>query len=191
MIKSLSHFMTAGNTGDTATEAPAGIPLTSRQTLCGDIDMRIDLNGIWHYNGSPIGRKALVKLFASVLRRDSDGQHWLITPAEVCRIKVDDTAFLGVELDICGQNRDQTIRIRTNLDDIVTVDENYPLKVTENPETGAPHPVVNLDNGLQARLTRPVFYELVECGVAGTGKQAHNHGVWSCGRFFVLGNVEL
>jgi len=170
--------------------APPGIPLTERQSLCGDIDMVIDLNGGWHYNGSPIGRMELVRLFASVLKRDDAGGHWLITPVEVCRIRVVDTAFMGVELHVSGSGLKQQLSLRTNLDDLFLIDEKQPLIVTTDAKSGEPRPIVRLQNGLEAKLTRPVFYELVELGVAGTGKQDHSYGVWSFGRFFALGDMQ-
>jgi len=175
---------------DGAFLAPPGIPLTERQSLCGDIDMVIDLNGGWHYNGSPIGRMELVKLFASVLKRDDDGGHWLITPVEACRISVVDTAFMGVELQVSGCRQKQELSVRTNLDELIPIDEKRPLIVMTDAKSGAPRPIVRLQNGLEARLTRPVFYELVELGVAGTGKQDHIYGVWSFGHFFALGDMQ-
>ena len=81
---------------------PAGITPRLGQIVCGNIDMRIDNQGLWHYQGSPIGRIQLVKLFSTVLRRDNVGDHWLITPVEMCRIQVDDAAFMAVELTQTG-----------------------------------------------------------------------------------------
>jgi hypothetical protein len=87
----------------------------TRQQFCGDIDMRIGHDGTWFYHGSPIGRKPLVKLFASVLRREDDGDYWLVTPVEKARIRVDDAPFTAVEVNAAGKGRSQSLTFRTNL----------------------------------------------------------------------------
>ena len=109
--------------------SPKGIAPRPGQIVCGDIDMCIDRNGIWYYHGSPIGRKELVKLFTTVLRRDEAGAYWLITPAEMARITVEDAPFLAVELSTIGEGSDQAISLRTNIDKIVNVDGDHPLRV--------------------------------------------------------------
>ncbi|MDD9876905.1 MAG: DUF1285 domain-containing protein [Magnetovibrio sp.] len=157
------------------------------QIVCGEIGMRIDRHGVWHYRGSPINRKELVKLFSTVLRRDAAGEHWLITPAEMARIAVEDAPYLAVEMSVEGSGPDQSIRLRTNIDTEVSVDAEHPLRVETDPETGEPAPYVGLDHGLEARLNRPVFYEMVEHGVERECEGAHILGVWSNGHFFSLG----
>jgi hypothetical protein len=148
--------------------------------------MRIDRNGTWYYRGSPIGRPALVKLFSTVLRRDADGVYWLTTPAENGRIAVEDAPFIGVELIVEGAGRNQIIRVRTNVDDVVTMDEAHPLRVAA---AGAePRPYIHVRKGLEARLARAVFYHLVALGEAAENEQGA-FGVWSCGQFFSLGSV--
>ncbi len=151
--------------------------------LCGDLSMRIDRNGTWYYRGSPIGRLTLVKLFSSVLRRDTDGIYWLTTPVENGRIVVEDAPFMGVELIVEGAGRNQIIRLRTNVDDVVTLDAEHGLRVVHDPSSGEPRPYVNIRNGLEARLARAVYYHLVDLG-EGAGA---TFGVWSAGRFFTLG----
>jgi uncharacterized protein len=153
----------------------------------GDLEMRIARDGTWHYRGSPIGRLPLVKLFASVLRRDADGSYWLVTPAERGRIAVEDVPFLAVELTIVGHGRSQELIFRTNLDDNVTAGPDHPLRV-ETAANGQPAPYVMVRDGLEARLTRAVFYELVERADEERVGDAGKFGVWSGGVFFRLGD---
>jgi hypothetical protein len=160
-------------------------------TPCGEFDIRIGPDGTWFYHGSPITRKPLVKLFASVLRRDEQGAYWLVTPAEKGRIAVDDAPFVAVELTVTGEGRDQQLTFRTNIDDIVTAGPDHHIRVTVDAESGAPRPYIALDRGLEALIARPVFYQLVELGVEehstdGTAE----YGVWSRGVFFPLGRCD-
>jgi len=104
------------------------------RVLCGDIDMRIDANGTWFYLGSPIGRKELVRLFSSVIRRDDAGNYWLVTPAEMARIRVDDAPFTAVELLVEGDGEDKMISFRTNVDAVVPLNEEHPLRVATDVE---------------------------------------------------------
>ena len=154
--------------------------------LCGDFNMRIDRNGTWYCRGSPIGRAALVKLFATVLRRDEEGGHWLTTPVENGQIEVEDAPVIAVELIAEGSGPSQVIRFRTNVDDIVTLDAAHPLRMEEDRQSGEPRPYVHVRRGLEARIARSVFYHLVECGEPGPGGDG-GFGVWSAGQFFRLG----
>ena len=113
--------------------------------------MRIARDGTWYYRGSPINRPALVKLFASVLRREDDGSYWLVTPAERGRVVVEDAPFIAVALDVEGEGRDQRLIFRTNLDEIVAAGPDHPLRV-ETAADGTPAPYVLLRPGLEARL---------------------------------------
>jgi len=151
--------------------------------------MRIARDGTWFYHGSPIGRKPLVKLFASVLGRDEDGVYWLTTPVEKGRVEVDDAPFVAVALTVAGAGRDQRLRFRTNLDDEVTADADHPIRVVENPETGEPAPYVLVRDRLEALITRAVFYQLVEHGVEHARDGETLFGVWSAGCFFPLGRL--
>lgn len=155
---------------------------------CGHFDMRIARDGTWHYRGSPIHRKPLVTLFSSVLKRDQDGQFWLETPVERGRIDVDDAPFTAVEMDIEGEGANQDLIFRTNLDQIVTAGPDHPIRVTFDESTGEPSPYVLVRDGLEALLTRSVYYALAEMVVedASSGQP----GVWSGGRFYVLGPSE-
>jgi len=153
----------------------------------GDLDMRIARDGTWFYRESPIGRPALVRLFASVLRREPDGRYWLVTPAERGRIEVEDVPFLAVAMTVEGAGRDQQLIFRTNLDDIVTAGPDNPLRV-ETAASGAPAPYILVRDDLEARLARPVFYDLVELGKEEQIEETCQFGVWSKGRFFRLGD---
>ncbi len=155
----------------------------------GNLDMRIARDGTWFYHGSPIGRKPLVKLFASVLNRDEDGVFWLTTPVEKGRVEVDDAPFLAVELTVVGEGRDQVLRFRTTLDDEVTADGDHSLRVASDPATGEPSPYVLVRGRLEALINRSVFYELVERGVDEIVAGEKLFGVWSAGRFFPLGSL--
>jgi hypothetical protein len=163
---------------------------TPEAPLCGDFDIRIGRDGTWYYHGSPIGRKPLVRLFASVLRREDDGGYWLVTPAERGRILVDDAPFVAVGLEVSGEGRGQALRFRTNLDEEVTADAAHPLRVATDPDTAEPNPYILVRDGLEAKLLRPVFYDLVALGESRIVDQEDVYGVWSKGRFFSLGRLD-
>ena len=164
---------------------PAGGP-----QMCGDIDMRISRDGTWHYMGSPIGRKPLVKLFSSVLKRDEAGDFWLVTPAEMCRITVEDAPFAAVEMTVEGRGRGQALIFRTNVDEIVTAGSDNPVRVEIDPDTGEPALYVMIRDGLEALITRSVFYDLVELAVVREQAGVSVMGVWSDGAFFGIGSAE-
>jgi hypothetical protein len=152
-----------------------------------NLDMRIAYDGTWYYRSSPINRPALVKLFASVLRRENDGSYWLVTPAERGRVVVEDAPFIAVALDIENAGRDQRLIFRSNLDEIVAAGPEHKLRV-ETAADGTPAPYILVRPGLEARLARPVFYELVDLGVEETVGGETKFGVWSDGMFFELGD---
>lgn len=151
--------------------------------------MRIGRDGTWFYRGSPIERLPLVKLFASVLRREADGSYWLVTPAERGRVVVEDVPFIAIALDSEGSGRDRRLIFRTNLDQIVTAGPEHPLRIEEAAD-GTPAPYIMVRSGLEARLARPVFYELVELGEEESMGGEARFGVWSDGMFFCLGDPE-
>jgi hypothetical protein len=172
---------------------------------CGEFDIRIAQDGTWFYHGSPITRKPLVKLFASVLRRDSVGDYWLQTPVEKGKITVDDAPFVAVELSVTGSGRDQELTFRTNLDDNVTAGPDHHIRVITDMVTRTPRPYILVRDGLEALIARPVFYQLVDLGTEddlGTqdeemgkmrdsgGARGVRFGVWSRGVFFPLGQLE-
>lgn len=127
-----------------------------------------------------------MKLFSTVLERDADGVYWLTTPAERGRITVDDAPFLAVELERQGDGHSQALIFRTNLGDFVTADAAHPLRIETDPRTQTPRPYVLVRNRLEARLTRPVFYALVEIGVEERVGGTIRFGVWSQETFFPL-----
>lgn len=173
-----------------ARAAPGPAPVLRQPVDCGHFDIAIARDGSWSYRGSPIGRLPLVRLFAKVLKRDPDGSFWLETPAERGRITVEDAPFVAVELARRGEGRDQELIFRTNVDDTVAADAAHPLRVVTDPASGEPSPYILVRNGLEARLNRPVFYELVELGQEERVGDATLFGVWSKGRFFPLGPLE-
>ena len=157
--------------------------------FCGDMDLRIDRNGTWFYLGSPIGRRRLVKLLSSVMRREADGDYYLVTPAEKLRIQVADAPFLAVELEAEGEKEEQRLLFRTNVDDVIAADSDHPIRVTEDPKSGEPSPYLMVRNGLEALLSRPVFYRLVDLSVEREQRGRAMLGVWSSGLFFPLGGT--
>ena len=161
---------------------------TSRPLLfCGDLDIRIASDGTWFHEGTPIGRLALVRLFAGLLRREAEGDFWLVTPVERARIRVDDAPFLAVELKAEGEGRAQRLSFRTNLDDWVTADRAHPLWVRQRPGRADRAPYLMVRDGLEARLTQAVFYELIEHAREETQGGEAVLGVDSAGTFFPLG----
>lgn len=152
---------------------------------CGSIDMRIARDGQWFYRGTPILRPAMVKLFAGVLRREPDGSFCLVTPVEKLTITVEDAPFMAVELAVEGRGREQRLVLRTNVDDVVGVDAEHPIRVATDLPSGEPRPYVLVRDGLEALIGRSVFYELAE--LAEPAETPEAWGVWSAGRFFPLG----
>ena len=154
--------------------------------------MSIGRDGTWFYQGGPIGRIELVKLFSSVLQRDEEGGHWLVTPAEMARIDVEDVAFIAVEMENKGTGYDQILRFRTNIDQWVELDGDHALRVEHDPETDEPSPYIALERGLEARLNRAVFYQLVELAeeIIEPETGMTSIGVYSHGQFFEIGRME-
>ena len=173
---------------------------------CGDIDIRIARDGTWYHEGTPVGRKELVRLFSTILRRDPDG-FVLVTPGEKMRIVVEDAPFLAVLLDVeesyppleggsksrsdFGEGSDAKLRqnlvFTTNVGDQVTANAVNPIRVETDPQTAEPAPYVHVRAGLEARIARAVFYQLADLAVPGEGEHTGFLGVWSGGQFFRLG----
>ena len=158
--------------------------------ICDNLQMRIARDGTWFYHGSPISRKPLVRLFASVLSRDEDGVYWLTTPVEKGWVEVDDAPFLAVAVEITGTGKDQLLRFRTNLDHEITAGPENPLRVELDPVTQEPSPYVLVRGRLEALIARSVFYELVELGHEELIDGKALFGVWSDGRFFTIGDMD-
>lgn len=155
-----------------------------------DFGLAIRRDGTWTYLGSPIQRIALVKLFASVLRLETDGSYWLITPVERGRIEVEDVPFVAVAIEVSGDGDEQVIRFRTNLEEWITVGPDHPLTCRKppwpEPDQDVLVPYVKVRDGLEARIERAVYYELIELGTLGQGEAGAEFGVWSQGVFFPL-----
>ena len=149
--------------------------------------MRIARDGTWYHQGAPIRRMALVKLFATVLRREETGDYWLVTPVERGRIEVEDAPFTAVDMEVEGHGKDQVLRFRTNLDEFVEIDAKHPLRVAEDAETGEPSPYITVRDNLEALITRPVFYDLVDLAEARWDGDETELGIWSGGVLFPLG----
>ena len=156
---------------------------------CGDFEIRIARDGSWHYQNSLIGRKELVCLFASVLRREDDGSYWLETPMERGSITVEDSPFIAVELFWKTVGGRQVLSFRTNLDEMVTADAAHPIRVQLCPATGEPRPYVLVRPGLEARINRAVFYELVALAEPEEMSGHTVMGVWSEGVFFPIDTI--
>ncbi len=157
--------------------------------FCGDIDIRIARDGTWFYMGSPIGRQRLVRLFSTVLRKDDDGEHYLVTPVEKLRIQVEDAPFVVVQVDEQGQGEHQKLYFRTRTDDVVLADSDHRIWVSFS-EQGEPSPYIEVRDGLQGLIARNVYYQLMELGAERSSGDSRQFGVWSAGEFFVLGEVE-
>jgi uncharacterized protein len=153
---------------------------------CGDIGMKIRADGVWFYQGSPIGRAALVKLFAGVLRKDADGKHYLVTPAEKVDVSVEDAPFLAVEMEVRGSGRAQSLTFRTNVDDIVTAGPEHPLRFAVEPGSQGLKPYLLVRGRLEALVTRALYYDLVELAVDHGTDDGRRLGLWSEGVFFPM-----
>ncbi len=163
---------------------------------CGDLPFLIRRDGSWLYRGSLIGRKELVCLFASVLRREADGSFVLQTPAERGRIEVEDSPFVAVELDWCGVGQDQVLSFRTNVDQCVTAGPGHPIRVAHDLLTCEPTPYLHVRGApglppIEARINRATYYELVALAVPETVRGHRQLGVWSQRRFFSLGDLPV
>ncbi|BAV63839.1 hypothetical protein SCLO_1007990 [Sphingobium cloacae] len=148
---------------------------------CGDSDMRIARDGTWFHQGSPIGREAMVRLFSTILRREPDGSHVLVTPVEKLSIAVEDAPFVAVEMKSEGTGQDRAIAFRLNTGDIVAAGPDHALTVRDG-ETG-PHPYLHVRGGMEALVARSVYYELVNLALDEGGERV---GLWSGGTFFPL-----
>lgn len=157
-------------------------------TNCGDIGMEIRADGTWWHEGRIIGREKLVRLFSTILRKDEDGEIYLVTPYEKVIVHVEDAPFLAIRVDRAGApGPDQTLAFTTNLGDITLAGPDAPLRVETDPETLEPAPYVNVRAALEAKLTRACFYELANMTVPNPADDGKTLGVWSQGTFFEIG----
>lgn len=159
--------------------------------FCGDLDMRIARDGTWFYLGTPIGRKPLVKLFSSILRKDGD-RFYLVTPVEKVGISVDDAPFVAIDFEVEGRGPQQVLRFLTHVDDEVAAGPDHPIRVIRDPDSGEPAPYVMVRSGLEALIDRKSFYRLVDIGAHSEVDGRRWFGVWSGGSFFpIIPSAEL
>ncbi len=156
-----------------------------------DFNIKIAMDGTWYYKGTPINRMALVKLFAGVLTKDRNGIYWLVTPVERGTIEVEDAPFLAVEVNFEKDHTDNldNFVFRTNLDETVVCGPKNPLRIQFDPSTGEPRPYILVRDGLEARLTRSVYYQLVEMAIENETEGQKVLGIWSKETFFPLGTI--
>jgi hypothetical protein len=148
---------------------------------CGHSAMRIARDGRWFHEGRPIARPAMVRLFASILRREPDGGFVLVTPVEKLDIDVEDAPFVAVEMKSEGEGRERSLAFRLNTDELVVAGRGHRLRF--EPGEDGPRPLLEVRAGLDARIARPVYYELAEIALAGEDSPP---GVWSGGEFFAM-----
>lgn len=161
------------------TQGPAPVHLWD-PPYCGEINMEIRRDGSWVHEGRPIRRPAMVRLFASILKKE-EGRHYLVTPVEKVGIRVEDCPFLIVDMDVSGQGREQRIEFTTNTDEKFTLDAGHPLRLEVGDDEAEPHPVVQVRAGLEGLINRAVFYRLVELLDA---DEQGRQGLYSAGDFF-------
>lgn len=154
--------------------------------LSGDIDIRIARDGSWHHDGAPMTRESIVRLFASILRREGD-EYFLVTPVEKWRIRVEDVPFFVVDVEMIGEGENGELVFRTSVDDMVHANPVHPLRVVTDAATGEPSPYLMIRDGLEAKLTRSVFYRLADIAAYREEVDGNVAGVWSGGQFFAIG----
>ncbi len=183
-VKPTADGIAAAATAAIKQRGPAPVHLWNPE-FCGDLDMRIARDGTWFYMGSPIGRKPLVKLFSSILRKDGD-DYFLVTPVEKVGITVDDAPFVAIDFDTSGAGKEQQITFITHVDDTAIAMASNPIRVEIDPETFEPSPYILIRNNLEALIDRKSFYRLVDLGVHHEIKGESWFGVWSSGEFFPI-----
>ena len=157
--------------------------------FCGDIDIRIAADGTWFHEGTPIGRARLVRLFSTVLRRDGD-DYFLVTPVEKMEITVEDAPFVAVLMRREEEGAEQALTFTTNVGDEVRADDEHPIVFRIDQETGEGAPYIEVRAGLEARISRAVFYDLVELGETREIDGRDVFGVASGGAFFPFGSAS-
>ena len=147
--------------------------------FCGDLDMRIARDGTWFYEGTPIGRPALVKMFSSILKKENEN-YFLVTPVEKVGIVVDDVPFLAIDFTSEDTGLDQVLTFTTQTDDVAVASTENPIRIERDSETGEPSPYILIRGNLEALIDRKSFYRLVDLGTHHEGW----FGIWSDGIFF-------
>jgi uncharacterized protein len=154
--------------------------------LSGDIDIVVNRKGQWLYQGKPMAREAIVRLFSTILRREEDGHYYLVTPVEKWRIQVEDTPLLAHSLKVEGEGRERALSVTTSVGEELPIDEQHPLSVGAYPGTDEPRPVIRLPHGLEARLVTSAYYELADLVAADNPDPDGPMGVWSHGNFYPI-----
>ncbi|EMP55435.1 hypothetical protein MSNKSG1_06178 [Marinobacter santoriniensis NKSG1] len=173
---------------DSVSKNPGQPPLDQwHPELSGDMDMVIRRNGQWIFKGEPLTREAIVRLFSTILRREDDGEFYLVTPVEKWRIKVEDAPLLAHTLTVRGSGEDQIVSVTTNVGETLDIGEEHPLDVSEYPGTGEPRPVVLVRHGVEARLLTSAFYDLAAHLTERTVEGETVYGVVSGGKFWKVG----
>lgn len=166
----------------------ASSPLLWNPPYCGAIDIRIAADGVWYHEGRPILRSTLVRLFASILRREADGGFYLVTPVEKLSIQVDDCPFVAVLLQVAGEGTDAVLTFQLTTGEHISAGMQNRLWVEERED--GPHPLLEVRDGLYALLTRAVFYQLAELAQVQTASGTNLLAVWSQGQCFALGAAD-
>jgi hypothetical protein len=187
--RDLDGLTAAANVAVKENNAGKGLPPVHlwNPPFCGDLDMRIAGDGTWFYLGTPIGRPALVRLFSTILKRE-DGKHFLVTPVEKVGIRVDDAPFLAVEMIIDENPRGRQLRFRTNVDDWVTCDSHHRLRF-ETSADGGLTPYLHVRADLWAKVTRALYYDLVDLGEERMVDSQAMFGIVSSGEFFAMADA--
>ena len=186
----LEGLTVAAREAANATPAGKGLPPVHlwNPPFCGDLDMRIASDGTWFYMGTPIGRQALVRLFSTILKHEG-GKHFLVTPVEKVGIRVDDVPFLAVEMVKDADSRGQLLRFRTNVDDWVPCDSDHRLRFKEAADGGLT-PYLHVRADLWAKVTRALYYDLVDLGEERIVDGRAMFGVVSAGEFFAMADAK-
>lgn len=189
-VQSLEGLAAAAQGAAKAGTAAKGLPPVHlwNPPFCGDLDMRIAADGTWYYMGTPIGRPALVRLFSTILKRE-DGKHFLVTPVEKVGIRVDDAPFLAVEMTKERSETGLCLRFRTNVDDWVACDSEHSLRFEPSAEGGLT-PYLHVRADLWAKVTRALYYDLVDIGEVRVVDGREMFGVASAGAFFAMADAE-
>ena len=155
--------------------------------LSGDMDLRISRDGQWIFKGEPLAREAIVRLFSTILRREQDGEYYLVTPAEKWRIKVEDAPLLAHSLQVVGEGDRQVISLTTNMGETLEIGQHHSLEVGVYPDSDEPRPIVTVRHGVEARVVTAAYYELAEHVVERNEDGQPVLGVFSHGIFYKIG----
>lgn len=154
--------------------------------LSGEMDLRVTRDGHWIHKGEPLGREAIVRLFSTILRREDDGEYYLLTPVEKWRIQVEDTPLLAHSFEVEGAGAEQVIKLTTNVGETLEVGAEHPLEVGSYDDSGQPRPIIRVRHGVDARLTTAAYYDLAEHVIEHSIDGNVVLGVFSHGNFYKI-----